>query len=109
MSIEEIKASVSLLQLFLALPKTLKDWLPSRSKKEQAQSKPSEDERKLSEAQLALSLGYKLCRCAFPPEKKVYGGTIRGRENFVCPKCGANSVPHSRPKRATMEYDPFDY
>ena len=69
MSVEEIKASVSLLQLFLGLPKTLKDWLPNRSKREQAQSKPSEDERKLTEAQLALSLGYKLCRCAFPCRK----------------------------------------
>ena len=47
----------------------------------------------IAEAELALALGYKLCKCAFPPAIMLENAAettaeASGKTLFKCPKCG---------------------
>jgi hypothetical protein len=108
---QAINLSINLFHEALESLKALKDLFPKGSKREQIESKLGEAEKKvaLSEAQLALLLGFKLCKCTFPPQIMLSCGRVHGTEDFACPQCGAHSVSHSRQTKAITEFDPFDY
>ena len=65
--------------------------LPDGSKAEDAQKQIelAEEALQASKAQLAKSLGYKLCQCSFPPQIMLSIGRDpkRGKEIFRCPAC----------------------
>ena len=111
MDFESIKIGIGLFHEALDSLKALKDFLPKGTNREQAESKLADAERQiaLGESQLAASLGYKLCKCAFPPTIMLRTGLVDGRENFTCHKCGADSVNRLRPTKAITDFDVFDY
>jgi hypothetical protein len=49
------------------------------------QLKKAEEALKKSEAELAKKLGFRLCRCTWPPQIMTWDKTTR---KHVCPKCG---------------------
>jgi hypothetical protein len=108
--LQSISASIALFRSLLGSVKDVKDILPKGAQKEQFESALANAERQtaLVESQLALLLGYKLCKCEFPPHPMLRSGTIDGRENFRCPKCGSDSVPRFSPTRAETDYDIFN-
>ncbi len=109
--LQSIKLGIGLFHEALDSLKALKDFLPKGTKREQVESKLPEAERQiaLGQSQLALSLGYKLCKCTFPPQIMLRKGVIDEIENFSCPKCGADSVHRGRPTKAITDFDPFNY
>jgi hypothetical protein len=109
--LQSIKVGIGLFHEALESLKALKDFLPKGTKRDQVEAKLADAGRQiaLGESQLALSLGYKLCKCTFPPTIMLRTGLIDGRENCSCPQCGADSVNRSRPTKAITQFDPFDY
>src|ERR1700684_126227 len=53
--------------------------------KAQAQIDKAESALRTSEAELAKSLGFKLCMCKFPPSIMLWSATERSN---ICPVCG---------------------
>jgi hypothetical protein len=54
----------------------------------------AEEALKTSEAELAKALGYRLCRCEFPPPIMLW--KKEERADF-CPKCGDRNPPKREP------------
>ena len=111
MDLQSISAGIGLFRSLLGSVKDLKEILPKGPQKEQFEITLANAERQtaLIESQLALLLGYKLCKCEFPPHPMLKSGTIDGTKNFRCPKCGADSVSQDRPTKAITDYDVFNY
>lgn len=72
--------------------KTVIRNMPNGKKKEKAKAELAKIERamKLKEAETAQTLGYKLCKCTFPPQNMLSEGYHKryNKEIFRCPKCG---------------------
>ncbi len=110
MDLQAINAIIGLVRGLLGSVKDAEDILPKGTQKDKFETALAEAEQRaaLIKPQLALSLGYKLCKCEFPPHPMLKRGMIDGRENFRCPKCGADSVPRFRPTQAETDYDVFN-
>ena len=84
---EYIRASKDVLNIL----KTLGSLLPKGPQSDEAEQRLEQAEKALraSEAQLAKSLGYKLCQCTFPPQIMLSKGhhDVHNVELFVCPEC----------------------
>jgi hypothetical protein len=80
---EYFAAAKTVLDLF----KAVKDDLPKgeQADKAQKQIEKAEAALKNSEAEFAKSVGYRLCRCTFPPQIMLWKNDIRKN---VCPECG---------------------
>jgi hypothetical protein len=110
MDLQSLQSGLGLLRGALDSIKALNDLLPKSSKRNEVELKLQEAERQvaLSESQIAQSLGYKLCKCTFPPQIMLSGGVLHEQENFVCPKCNKYSVRGPRPTTAIADFDVFD-
>jgi hypothetical protein len=87
------KTAVDLLKsAYTALPKT-----PQRDEIE-SRVRNAEEILRRSDAALAHQLGYKLCRCTFPPQIMLWQET---RKLHVCPNpdCGRTINPNPPPLR----------
>jgi hypothetical protein len=106
---QSIELGIGLIRESLDSLKSLKDLFPKGTKREQVEFKLADAERQieLAESQIALSLGYKLCKCTFPPAIMLRNGLVDGRENLSCPKCGADSVLRNRSTKAITDFDVF--
>jgi hypothetical protein len=97
-AINGVKSGVSLLSDAISLVYKTKDLLPESKNKEIIEKSLVEAEKasKLAESQIALALGYSLCKCTFPPQIMLSAGYTENKfhpvEEFVCPKCGKSSV-----------------
>ena len=92
--VEGFTMGVTALKAVLALMKDAKDLLPNGPQKASAEEKIGEAEKalRIAEAQTAQSLGYELCKCAFPPCPMLSIGPsqeegMEGVEVFQCPNC----------------------
>jgi hypothetical protein len=63
------------------------------AKKADAEIAKAEIALKNGEAELAKKLGFRLCRCEFPPPIMLWD---KGRRKSVCPKCGDIYPPDTK-------------
>jgi hypothetical protein len=79
----------------LDILKGLREMLPKGAKSDEAQKQIEKAEQalKASEAELAKGLGFRLCRCKFPPPIMLWDKDKRAN---ICPECGDVYPP--RPK-----------
>ena len=87
MAIEQIAAFLSAGKSALDLVKGIRDELPkdARSKALGDEIEKAEAALKMTQAEAAKALGYRLCHCALPPEPMLWD---KDRRKNVCPKCG---------------------
>ena len=92
-----IAAAKTTLDLF----KGIWGMLPQGPNKDDIQKKIEEAERqlKLSEAELAKGLGFRLCRCTFPPQIMLWQ---EGERASVCPQCGNRFPPKPKIEPLSM-------
>jgi hypothetical protein len=76
----------------LDIIKGIRSELPRGVEADKAQQKINEAESALknSEAELAKSLGFRLCQCKFPPEIMLWEKAERAN---ICPACGDRFPP----------------
>jgi hypothetical protein len=76
----------------LDILKGIQSELPKSEQSDKAheQIAKAETSLQLSQAELAKALGYKLCRCAFPPPIMLWK---KDQRVHVCPDCG-DHYPH---------------
>jgi hypothetical protein len=79
----------------LDIIKGIRSELPKGPAADTAQQKIEEAEAALknSKAELAQSLGFRLCQCNFPPEIMLWDKTQRAK---ICPACGDRFPPPSQ-------------
>lgn len=85
-----IKSGMDTIRSVLALVKDTTDTLPDGTRKTAITEslETAEREIRLSEVQIASALGYRLCRCTFPPQIMLgVGQNSRGHERRQCPGC----------------------
>ena len=86
-----IKTAFDTIRAGLGAAKDVKDLAKEGPLKAAAEKKLDEAERatELAQAQIAQALGYKLCKCSFPPQIMLMEGrhTTRGIEIYACPRC----------------------
>ena len=110
MDLQSLESGLGLLRGALDSMKAVKDLLPKGPKRNEVESRLQDAERQvaLSESQIAQSLGYKLCKCTFPPRIMLSRGVLYDQENFVCPKCNRHSVRGPRATTAITDFDVFN-
>jgi hypothetical protein len=93
MAIQELTAFLSAGKAALDLFKGIREELPQddRSKKLREQIDKAEEAFKKSEAELAKKLGYRLCRCTFPPQIMLWD---KEQRRSVCQRCGDLHPPN---------------
>lgn len=97
-AMESVKLGLSLFSDAVGLAKKTKDALPDSKNKDTIEKSLNEAGKaaKLAEAQIAQALGYKLCKCEFPPLVMLSTGYKETRqgyiENYVCPSCSKSSI-----------------
>ena len=94
----DIVAITSALQLgkeAVGFLKQVKDLLPTDSRRQEAERILEEAERSLemAEAQVAKELGYRLCKCSWPPQIMLSKGFKEYNEVFECSACGGTFPP----------------
>jgi len=94
--IEYLAAAKTLLDIF----KGIKSEMPAGQKADQAQVGIEKAEAALAttEAEIAKALGFKLCKCTFPPQIMLWK---QDQKTNVCPACGNQDPP--RHKAAEMK------
>lgn len=89
---EAIKSGFDMLRAVIESFKSAKDLLPSSPELEKVgeQIALAEREIQLAEAQIAQSLGYKLCKCQFPPVPMLKDRTDPdiNVDVYKCSHCG---------------------
>ncbi|EOW9411513.1 TPA: hypothetical protein ACMDVO_003661 [Vibrio cholerae] len=97
-AMDSFKTGLSLLGDSIGLIKKVKDLLPDSNEKEAISKSLIEADKaaKLAESQIALALGYRLCKCTFPPQIMLSKGYkdlgYHHEEEFVCLKCNKSSI-----------------
>lgn len=88
MDIESFKTAFELGAQALSMLKSVKDMLPNSPQKEVAAQKISEAEKafRIAEAKAAQELGYRLCKCTWPPQIML---ATEKKFHFKCPKCNS--------------------
>ncbi len=94
----DITAFTSALQLVkegIQFLRQVKDLLPTDAKRQEAEERLNVAERSLqmAEAQVANELGYRLCKCTWPPQIMLSRGSKEYDEIFECPLCGKKFPP----------------
>lgn len=85
--IEYLGAAKTLLDLF----KGIKSELPAgEAAKAQAGIEKAEAAMKTTEAEIAKALGFKLCKCTFPPQVMLWN---EQKKTNVCPACNHQYPP----------------
>jgi hypothetical protein len=76
----------------LDIIKGVRSQLPKgpEADKAQQQIEKAEAALKTSEAELAKSLGFQLCKCSFPPPIMLWSAAERTN---ICPACGDKNPP----------------
>lgn len=97
MDIETLASFFSASNGALNLFKQMREMLPEGDEADKIQKEivKAEEALKASRAELAKALGYRLCRCDFPPEPMLWKRDIRKE---VCPKCGDTHPPERPPE-----------
>jgi hypothetical protein len=98
--IEYLGALKTTLDIF----KTVRTDILSGSKADQAQVQiqKAEDALRKAEAEVAKGLGYKLCRCTFPPQIMLWNKDL---QTSICPTCGDKN-PLPAEVRRVQDYEP---
>jgi hypothetical protein len=112
-AMESVKMGVSLLGESIGLIKKTKDLLPESAEKDVISKSLVEADKaaKLAESQIAMALGYKLCKCTFPPQVMLSKGykelKHHHEEEYVCSNCGKSSIsPPNKPINYTSPWAP---
>jgi hypothetical protein len=86
--LEYIGAIKTVIDIF----KGIKSELPAGEKAEKAQAgiDKAEAALKTAEADVAKTLGFKLCKCTFPPQIMLWKENLKTN---VCPSCGHEYPP----------------
>lgn len=94
---EYLGAAKTALEVF----KEVRSELPKGEKADKAQKQieKAEEALKKSEAELAKGLGYRLCRCTFPPQIMLWNKDQRVN---LCPACG-DQFPPPKPEVQRQE------
>lgn len=89
MDIDAMGSVVKLVGDAFSLMKNAKDLLPDGPTKEAATQKLIEAEKgfRIAEAKAAHELGYKLCKCTWPPQIMLQDSS----GHFSCPECSKSS------------------
>lgn len=89
-------AYISAAKSALDIIKAIRSELPKGAEADKAQQRIEEAESALqnSKAELAKSLGFKLCQCTFPPQIMLWDKAERKK---ICPACGDRSPPPQPP------------
>ena len=99
MDFEALKQGLSAIALAISTLKQAKDLLPSGEEKEEVAENVEKAERqmKIAEANIAQSMGYKLCMKHFPPEIML----SEDGKSWHCPNCKntINPKPSDHPAR----------
>jgi hypothetical protein len=84
----------------LDILKGIRAELPKSEKSEEAGQKLEEAERslQLSKAELAKGLGYRICRCTFPPQIMLWNQEERAS---ICAACGHRYPPKGEVGKTT--------
>jgi hypothetical protein len=87
----------------LDIIKGIRAELPKSPEADKVQRKIEDAEvaLKISNAELAKNLGFRLCKCSFPPEIMLLRSSERA---YFCPKCG-DRFPPLQPLRNDDEDD----
>lgn len=117
MDVEGVGAAVALakscfdaVRNLVGLVKDVQGFVPEGEKKDAIRLATAEVEKQaaLAEVEWAAALGYKLCRCEFPPTPMLKvgwievprphtkGGGMVEQELYRCPKCQALDKNHGR-------------
>ena len=95
-----VKSGFDTLRTAISLVKDVQGILPEGEKKEAVAASLTEAGRqlRLAEAQIAQGLGYKLCRCEFPPTPMLDIGDFRNAMGLrtrvhECPRCKRTDGP----------------
>jgi len=90
----------------ISMFKQIKDLMPSSPEKKVAEEtlKEAESAFRIAEAQAAKGLGYKICKCTWPPQIMLSIGIHDDREKYQCPKC-RKILPNKSPP---YTYNPSD-
>lgn len=93
---DEVKGWLTAGKVGLELLKTAVGFLPKGKDRDAAEAKLQEAEEALlrSDASLAKNLGYRLCRCTFPPQIMLWN---KDERVSVCPSCG-DRFPRTQPE-----------
>jgi hypothetical protein len=88
----------------LDIIKGVRSELPKGPEAERAQQQIEKAESALetSKAEIAKSLGYKLCKCRFPPQVMLWSAAERTN---ICPACGDRNPPPVE-TRQMPDYEP---
>ena len=98
-AMESVKIGLSLFTDAIGLVRKTQDMLPDSEDKAKIEQSLLEADKaaKLAEAQIAIALGYKLCKCIFPPQIMLsHGYKETGYshiEEFIYPQCNRSSIP----------------
>lgn len=98
-AMESVKIGLSLFTEAMGLAKTVQEALPESVEKDQIERSLAEAKKaaNLAEAQIANALGYKLCKCTFPPQIMLSQGYkdtgYKHEEEYLCPNCKKSSIP----------------
>ncbi|HMD55561.1 MAG TPA: hypothetical protein VKJ65_13515 [Phycisphaerae bacterium] len=89
-------AYISAAKSALDIIKGIRSELPKGADADKAQQKIEQAESALknSKAELAKSLGFRLCQCTFPPEIMLWDKVERAK---ICPACGDRFPPPQQP------------
>lgn len=84
---DEIKECLTAAAQFLSIFKQARDLLPESKEKDKASEAliKAESSFKAAEAQLAQSMGFELCQCAWPPNIMVFKHEF---DEYYCNECG---------------------
>jgi hypothetical protein len=90
MSPEEIAAWMTTAKTAVDTFRNVVQLLPKGAKKDEIEAKVNDAEKALqtSNATLAQALGYKLCRCTFPPQIMLWN---QSEQTNVCERCGSKN------------------
>lgn len=88
----------------LDIIKGVRSQLPKGPEADKAQEQIEKAEVAIStsEAELAKSLGFKLCKCSFPPQIMLWSAAERTN---ICPACGDKNPPPPE-TRQMADYEP---
>lgn len=74
----------------LSYAKKITDLISNKSEKKAVAQKLEKAEKafKIAETELAINLGYEICRCTWPPQIMLEMEADEDKKGFKCPKCG---------------------
>jgi len=96
MEIALITSGLALANQAISALKNLGGMIPDENEKERVSGElqKAQQDLKLGEAQMAHGMGYKICKCTFPPQICLSIGRPNGFEQSQCPKCSLLHPPN---------------